>query len=63
MYYIDTHPFVSNIWSQPVGGGPPKQITHFTCEQIDGFDWSRDSQLACARSHGVREALLITDFR
>src|SRR5215216_6191770 len=33
---------VSNIWSQPVDGGPPKQITNFNDMLITGFAWTRD---------------------
>jgi Tol biopolymer transport system component len=61
--YIDTHPFVSNIWSQPIDGGPPKQVTQFTSELIEGFDWSHDGTLVCSRLHGVQDVVIISDFR
>ena len=61
--YRNTRAGVSNIWNQPVSGGPSKQVTQFTSEQIDGFDWSRDGQLVCARLHSVGEVVLITDFK
>ena len=61
--YIDTHPFVSNIWSQPISGGPPKQETQFTSEFIEGFDWYRVGQLVCSRLHSVQDGVLISDFR
>ena len=55
---------VSNIWSQPVDGGPPKQITDFKDLLITGFAWSRDGkQLACTRGALVRDAILITDMK
>ncbi|MBZ5515009.1 MAG: serine/threonine-protein kinase [Acidobacteriia bacterium] len=55
---------VSNIWRQPLAGGPPKQITHFKSEQIFSFDWSRDGkQLALARGTTSRDAILIGDFQ
>jgi Tol biopolymer transport system component len=54
---------VSNIWSQPISGGPPKQVTQFTSETIDGFDWSRDGQLVCSRLHSAQDVILISDFR
>jgi len=54
---------VSNIWSQPISGGPPKQVTQFTSEKIDGFDWSRDGQLVCSRIRRTQDVLLIRDFK
>jgi serine/threonine protein kinase len=30
LFYVDTRDRVSNIWSQPVHGGAPHQLTHFT---------------------------------
>jgi len=61
--YIDTHPFVSNIWSQPIDGGSPQQVTQFTSELIEGFDWSRDGTLVCSRLHRVQDIVIIGDFR
>ena len=54
---------VSNIWSQPLDGGPPKQITDFKDLLITSFSWSRDGkQLVCTRGALVRDAVLITDM-
>jgi eukaryotic-like serine/threonine-protein kinase len=51
---------VSNIWSQPVDGGQPLQLTNFTEHIITAFDWSRDNrQLAVARGLLIRDAVLI----
>ena len=61
--YIKTSAFVGNIWSQPVSGGPPKQLTKFTFELIGGFDWSRDGTLVCSRVHSAQDVVLISDFR
>jgi Tol biopolymer transport system component len=61
--YINTRPFLSNIWSQPVSGGPPQQLTQFTSELIGGFDWSRDGKLLCSRAHSAQDVILISDFR
>jgi tricorn protease-like protein len=55
---------VSNIWSQPVGGGKPKQITDFNDMLITGFAWTRDGkQLACTRGALLRDAILVTDLK
>ncbi len=54
----------SNIWSQPLAGGPPKQLTHFTSERIFSYAWSRDGKrLAVARGDTTNDVVLITNFR
>jgi serine/threonine protein kinase len=53
---------VSNIWEQPIEGGPPRPVTKFTAEQIKGFDWTRDGDLICSRNRDVRDAVLISHF-
>jgi len=51
-----------NLWSQPLYGGPPRQITHFP-DQIVAYDWSPDGkQLALTRMTNTRNAVLISDF-
>ena len=35
---------VTNIWSQPLEGGPPKQVTDFKEMLMTGFAWSRDGK-------------------
>jgi serine/threonine protein kinase len=52
---------ISNIWSQPVAGGPPKQLTDFKSETIEGFDWSRNDRLLLSRGFTAREIVLIQD--
>ena len=55
---------VSNIWSQPVAGGPPKQVTNFNDLLMTSFAWSGDGkQLACTRGSLVRDAILVTDLK
>jgi Tol biopolymer transport system component len=55
---------VSNLWSQSIQGGPPKQITDFKDSLITGFAWSNDGkQLACTRGILVRDAVLIVDMK
>lgn len=51
-----------NLWSQPLSGGPPHQITHFP-DQIVAYDWSPDSkQLALTRMTNTRNVVLISNF-
>jgi hypothetical protein len=55
---------VTNIWSQPLEGGPPKQVTDFQESLITGFAWSRDGkQLVCTRGVLMRDAVLIADAK
>ncbi|MDQ3252931.1 MAG: hypothetical protein M3R15_03325, partial [Acidobacteriota bacterium] len=62
--YINTQRGVSNIWSQPIDGGAPKQLTDFTADQIFGFDWSPDGkQLAIARGNVTKDVILLRGFR
>jgi TolB protein len=62
--YIDNRGGFSNIWSQPLDGGPSKQLTDFKADRIFWFDWSRDGkQLACARGTGTSDVFLIKGFK
>jgi Tol biopolymer transport system component len=55
---------VTNLWIQPLGGGPAKQLTNFTSESFFSFDWSRDgNQLVYGRGSTTSDAVLISDFR
>ena len=62
--YIDTINGVSNIWSLPLDGGPPKQLTDSKTDQIFWFDFSRDGkQLALSRGTQTSDVILIRDFK
>jgi serine/threonine protein kinase len=62
--YIVTRGGVSNIWSQPLDGGQPKQLTDFKSEQIYSFDWSRDGkQLLVLRGTSSSDAVIISDYK
>jgi Tol biopolymer transport system component len=61
--FINTVNGIGNIWEQPVAGGPPKAVTHFTSDKIFGFDWSRDGRLALSRGTEATDAVLIKNFR
>ena len=52
---------VSNLWSQPLTGGPPKQLTDFNEGLIFSFNWSPDgNQLVLARGSVTDDAVLFT---
>jgi len=62
--YIDTINGVSNIWSLPLDGGKPVQLTDFKTDQIFWFDFSRDGkQLALSRGTQTSDVIVIRDFR
>ena len=42
--YVVTMNDVSNIWRQPLTGGPPVQITNFSVGKIFSFAWSPDGR-------------------
>lgn len=62
LLYVDTEGGVSNIWGEPISGGPPKQITHFKSLLLRSFDVSRDGkQLVMNRGTAARDVVLIRD--
>ena len=64
LLYTKNEGGVGNIWSQPVAGGTPKQITHFNSELISSFDVSRDGKrLVMNRGTIKQDVLLIRDIR
>ena len=61
--FINSVNGVDNIWEQPVAGGPPKPVTHFTADKIFSFDWSRDGRLALSRGTDTTDAVLIKNYQ
>jgi Tol biopolymer transport system component len=54
----------SNIWEQPLSGGPPRQITNFASDLIFNFAWSRDGkQLLLIKGNVTSDVILISNFR
>jgi len=52
-----------NIWSQPIDGSNPKQITNFNSDLISSFAPSRDGKrLAVSRGTANLDLVLIKDF-
>jgi serine/threonine protein kinase/Tol biopolymer transport system component len=54
-----------NLWEQPLDGGPPGQLTHFTDgRQIFSFSWSPDyKQLVLARGTVSDDLILLKGLR
>jgi hypothetical protein len=53
----------TNIVAQPIGGGAPKQLTHYNSGRIFWFDIARDGQLALARGSQSSDVVLIRKFQ
>jgi serine/threonine protein kinase len=55
----------SNLWIQPLGGGSPRQLTHFADGKIiQDFAWSRDGhRLAVARTSVSNDIVLIKGLK
>ncbi|PYS47389.1 MAG: hypothetical protein DMF68_16160, partial [Acidobacteria bacterium] len=61
--YVDARG-VPNLWSQPLDGGAPKQLTDFKENGVWQSAWSRDGkQIAMTRGTTSRDVILIRDFR
>ncbi len=64
LVYVQKRSGVSNIWSQPINGDPPKQLTNFKSDLIFRFALSADgSSFVLARGTQTRDVVLIRDFR
>lgn len=60
--YVATQAGISNIWRQPLSGGPPVQITHFTTGKIFSFAWSPDGRwLSLGSGINRSDVVLISD--
>jgi Tol biopolymer transport system component len=60
--YLDLREGVTNIWSLPVSGGQPRQLTRFTTDRIYAFAWSHDGKwLAMSRGATTADAVLISE--
>jgi Tol biopolymer transport system component len=53
---------VGNVWLQPFGGGPRRQLTHFTEDHIEDLHWSPDGQLlGLIRNRETQDAVLLIE--
>ena len=52
----------TNLWIQPVAGGPARQLTH--SGHVEAFDWSPDgNRLAITRLSSSSDVVLFSNFR
>lgn len=62
--YLRVEDQISNIWEQPLAGGSPKQLTHFTSGHIADFAWSADrSRLFFTKQIETTDVVLLTNLR
>jgi Tol biopolymer transport system component len=61
--YLDNSSGILNVWSAPIDGGAPKQLTDFKSEFITSFSISREGKIAVYRFSATRDIVLIKDFR
>jgi Tol biopolymer transport system component/predicted Ser/Thr protein kinase len=68
--YLDVHNDALNIWSQPIDGTSPKQLTNLKSEQgkpnlsLGNYAWSADGgQLAFVHIESRAEVVLIRDLK
>ncbi|HKW89406.1 MAG TPA: protein kinase [Candidatus Acidoferrales bacterium] len=62
--YILARDRAANIWEQPLSGGDPIQLTHFTSGNMFAFAWSKDGRhLAYSRGDRKTDVVMISNFR
>jgi len=61
--FLLTRDRATNIWEQPLAGGPPVQVTKFPSGQMFAFAWSADGkQLAFSRGQNKTDVVMMTNF-
>lgn len=64
LVFVLTRDRAANIWEQPLSGGNPVQLTHFTSGEIFAFAWSKDGKhLAFSRGQRKSDVVMISNFR
>ncbi|HEX8475777.1 MAG TPA: winged helix-turn-helix domain-containing protein [Pyrinomonadaceae bacterium] len=61
--YLDSRDGPTNIWSQPLDGTAPRQLTHFKTDGVGAYGWSLNGkQLVYSRGVETTGVVLIKDF-
>ena len=64
LIYVEGREQIDNLWSQPIDGGPPRQLTDFSEDRIFRFDISYPTgRFAFARGTDTSDVVLIRNFR
>ena len=61
--YLDNSSGILNVWSMPLEGGAPKQLTNFKSEFVSSFSIAGDGKIAAYRFSATRDIVLIKGFR
>jgi serine/threonine protein kinase len=61
--YLDSSSGILNVWTKPLDGSAPKQLTNFKSDFVNSFAISRDGRIAAYRFTATRDIVLIKDFR
>ncbi|HKU74317.1 MAG TPA: DPP IV N-terminal domain-containing protein, partial [Pyrinomonadaceae bacterium] len=61
--YLDNSSGILNVWSQPLDGGTPRQLTNYKSEFVTSFAIFRDGKIATYRWSATRDIVLIKDFK
>jgi TolB protein len=61
--FLLTRDRATNIWEQPLAGGPLVQLTKFPSGQMFAFAWSADGkQLAFSRGQNKTDVVMMSNF-
>ena len=64
LIFVDARDQVDNLWSQPIDGGPARQLTEFSEDRIFRFDVSYPAgRFVFARGTDTSDVVLIRNFR
>lgn len=64
LYYVSTVGDVGNVWSLPLDGAPPQQLTNFKSHLLGDFALSTDGEhFAFTRGTESRDVVLLNAFR
>ncbi len=63
LIYIETRNRVDNLWSQPLDGSSPTQLTNFETDAIRWFDISPNGRIVMSRGNENSDVVLVSSFR
>ncbi|HVG39648.1 MAG TPA: protein kinase [Pyrinomonadaceae bacterium] len=59
--FIDFRNGVTNLWLQPIAGGPPQKLTDYANDMIYSFDFAPDGRIVFSRGLRTIDVVLIND--
>jgi hypothetical protein len=59
LIFSDTRKGFTDLWSVPVAGGAPTQLTDLRIGQVYAFDVSRNGTIACSAGNETYDVVLI----